>query len=1404
MADSGTYNVVVTSTDSNGQTQSATTTVNVTSTTTQTTATLVANYNPSYSGGPVTFTATVSPIPPGGTVQFKVDGTSVGNAVTVDSNGQATYTTPTLSIGNHTITASYGGYNNIFSSSSVNLAQVVNTQETPTISFGTPAITGLSVSINGITLPNPTVPGAVITGISWNWGDQSATIAGWFPQTHNYSQAGTYTVTATSIDNYGQSQSISVSVKVSGTATPVVNGPLFAGATSISGTAQDGALIAVTVIGGTPYTTLTSGGTWTVTLQNPLSTGGSISVTAQATGQSASSPATVTVIPALNPIANLTNLTLIAGITGGSLSPTFDPGTYSYTESVTSMGVSVSPTWTQSNAIVTVNGQAVTSGGYGSVNLAIGPNTIVVIIAMPTGTEIYSIIVTRSTGPLVSLLVIPGPTSNIQPDATEQFAVNGSYQDGSTVNLTTSAVWASDTPTVVTISPVGFATGVSTGTAYISASFSGISSPAVGLIVGTPSPSSPTSNITTRTQVLASGNGVNVGLKSDGTVVATGTNTSGQCNVSSWTDITQVSAGTGFTVGLKSDGTVVATGDNNFGECDVASWRNIIQVAAAEYYVVGLESNGTVVAAGRNNVGQCNVSSWAGIVQLSAFASFTVGLKYDGTVVATGLNSAGQCNVSNWTGITQVSAAGLFTVGLKSDGTVVATGNNIGGQCNVGSWTGITQVAAGNGGTVGLESDGSVVYTGLPSFNQVISWTNIIQLEAGWASYLGLESNGTVASVGDDTYQETTSANSWNLGCATVTTVQKEAEISVTQNDGVAVSLTPNSNAIVTIGSINNGTTSPSGAGTISLNGSQYYDVLVTSNSELGGAVATITISNSSVTADSTIQYWYNNQWNTATNIVINISASPPTISGDVPVAYLTGTSFAIGVPTLNSIAVTPNPSTNLAVGSTEQFTATGTYSDGSTKIITSKVTWTSSDTTKAMITSSGGLATGVAVGPTNITASLNGTTSPVVTLTIIPAAATILGTTATATYSTIIQTVTLTATVKATDVSVNEGTVTFTVQSVGSPVTSGTVSGGNVSVTYTLPASTPVGTYIIRATYNPGPDFNGSSDNTATLVVNKANTSIVGANANATYSGSNQTVSLSATVTAKGVAVNEGTVTFTIQNGNTVIGKLVTSGTVAGGSASAAYTLPGGTAAGTYTILAAYSVSNDFVGSSDNTKTLTVNKAADQTFVISIPNPSTYSSPVMFTALVLPSSVNPGNIVTNNNGSTVLNTSSLATILGNYIPTGSITFMDGTTQLGTVNLSKLGFVTFTTSSLAVGSHTITATYSGDNNYLPSTSSILNQKVNKANTTTNLTSSANPSTSGKSVTFTASISPVGATGTVTFYDGSTKLGTGNVVSGKAAFTTSSLTKGTHSVTAVYAGDNNYNGSTSSVLSQKVN
>jgi hypothetical protein len=110
-------------------------------------------------------------------------------------------------------------------------------------------------------------------------------------------------------------------------------------------------------------------------------------------------------------------------------------------------------------------------------------------------------------------------------------------------------------------------------------------------------------------QVAAGGNST-VGLKTDGTVVAVGRNSSGQLNVGTWSDIVQVDASGGHTVGVKSDGTVVAVGDNTHGQLNVGTWTDIVQVAAGGYHTVGCKTDGTSMAVGRNDENQCNVSDW--------------------------------------------------------------------------------------------------------------------------------------------------------------------------------------------------------------------------------------------------------------------------------------------------------------------------------------------------------------------------------------------------------------------------------------------------------------------------------------------------------------------------------------------------------------------------------------------------------------------------------------------------------------------------------------------------------------------------------------------------------------------------------------------------------------------------
>ena len=151
---------------------------------------------------------------------------------------------------------------------------------------------------------------------------------------------------------------------------------------------------------------------------------------------------------------------------------------------------------------------------------------------------------------------------------------------------------------------------------------------------------------------------------------------------------------------------------------------------------------------------------------------------------------------------------------------------------------------------------------------------------------------------------------------------------------------------------------------------------------------------------------------------------------------------------------------------------------------------------------------------------------------------------------------------------------------------------------------------------------------------------------------------------------------------------------------------------------------------------------------------------------------------------------------------------MDGTTALGIATLSASGKVKFKTSSLLAGSHSITVVYSGDTNFVTSTSPILSQTVNLDATTTKLSSSDSSAVYGESVTFTATVSANSPgsgtpTGTVTFMDGATSLGNGTLSGGVATFSISTLAVGSHSITGIYNGDTNFTTSTSSTLAQTV-
>ncbi len=160
--------------------------------------------------------------------------------------------------------------------------------------------------------------------------------------------------------------------------------------------------------------------------------------------------------------------------------------------------------------------------------------------------------------------------------------------------------------------------------------------------------------------------------------------------------------------------------------------------------------------------------------------------------------------------------------------------------------------------------------------------------------------------------------------------------------------------------------------------------------------------------------------------------------------------------------------------------------------------------------------------------------------------------------------------------------------------------------------------------------------------------------------------------------------------------------------------------------------------------------------------------------------------------------------------PTGTVTFQDltfsgatpVTTSLGSFPLSG-GQAAATTSTLPAGPHFITAIYSGDGNFAGGRTTLA-QRIHAGTSTTTLGSSLNPSTPGQSVRFTATVTG-GVSGTptgmVTFQEGAAILAQVPLSGGTAAFSTSALSAGNHSITAVYYSDTVFAASSGGIMQQ---
>jgi len=590
--------------------------------------------------------------------------------------------------------------------------------------------------------------------------------------------------------------------------------------------------------------------------------------------------------------------------------------------------------------------------------------------------------------------------------------------------------------------------------------------------------------------------------------------------------------------------------------------------------------------------------------------------------------------------------------------------------------------------------------------------------------------------------------------CGSTTTVTSSVNPSVF---GQGVTFT------ATVTAVAPATGTPTGTVQFTVDGVNFgAPVTLVGGSATSGATSTLSVGTHSVTGIYSGDASFNGSTSAALTQTVNKANTATTVTSSTnPSVFGQSVSFTATVAAVAPGAGTPT--------GTVQFTVDGVNFGAPVTLVGGSAT-SGSTSTLSVGTHT---VTGVYSGST----SFNVSTSAALTQTVNKANTT-TSLTSSVNPSASGQAVSFTATVAAVapGAGTPTGTVQFTIDGVnfGAPVT---LVGGSATSGSTSTLST--GTHSVTGIYSGDANFNGSTSavltqnvgakiSTTTTVTSSTNPSVFG-----------QSVSFRATVAPVPPATGTptGTVQFTIDGVN--FGAPVT---LVGGIASSGSTST--LSVGVHSVSGIYSGDTTFAGST-GALTQTVNKASTTTTVTSSMNPSVFGQSVSFTATVA------------------------AVAPGAGTPTGTVQFtIDGVNFGAPVALVGGSATSGSTSTLTVGAHSVTGVYSGDANFNTSTGA-LTQTVNKANTTTTVTSSMNPSTFGQSVTFTATVTAVspGAgspSGTVTFFDGTTTLGTGALSAGHATFTTSSLSVGPHSITASYGGDASFNGSTSAILTQTVN
>jgi large repetitive protein len=559
------------------------------------------------------------------------------------------------------------------------------------------------------------------------------------------------------------------------------------------------------------------------------------------------------------------------------------------------------------------------------------------------------------------------------------------------------------------------------------------------------------------------------------------------------------------------------------------------------------------------------------------------------------------------------------------------------------------------------------------------------------------------------------------------------------------------------------------------------FTVTVTTGAGTGSLTGTVTITDTSTTPVTTLVSGLAvNSSGVATFQISTLTVGQHTIvaaySGDSGHTSSTSTDNGalpltqiVNESTTTSLKSSVNPS---QPGQNVTFTATVaisggggvtpdgtvTFMDGATPLST--VSLTSGTATYSTTTLAVGLNPITAVYSGDSTSDILGSTSKVLDQEV--QGSSTLNLTSSLNPSTFGDNVTFTATVTSSSSSTPTGTVTFYNGTV--KLGTATLAGTPVEATYATTAL-PVGTEQISAVYSGDANNSAAISNTVAQVVNLTQTATA-VTATPNPGVANEPITITATVkVTSGVATPTGTVTFS--SGTTILGT-ATLGT------NGMATINPALATGTYQIVATYAGDANDGGSTSAAFTLNVYLAASTTTLSVTPNPAAVGTTVTLTASVTGTAA---------------------------APTGTVTFLSGTTPLGTATL-KNGAATFTTSTLTVGTYSISANYSGDSNNAASTSAAVSLAVTLIPTTTSLATSATTGANPQTILIAVVQGATGPTptGTVTFTDGGTVIGSAALDASGVATLTPDLPTGSYLIVAGYGGDSLHSSSNSTPVS----